>query len=198
VLAVLPPLESSQQFSFAFFGRVEILQVPTGTSTRAGVCLLVCCCVAVVVLLACLLDPVHVLSPSSLRHSALSPMASSLPKGYDPTLGQKQRLQDYLNENEEKGAPVHSFNPDASPQEKAAIAGKAQSQLQSIKQQQQNFATSAPLPCLSPELIVTPLLFARPSRRRGRNCCARGAHRHYRRRRRKARAAEGNARAAED
>ena len=78
-------------------------------------------------------------------------MASSIPKGYNPgpTLDQKLQLQSYLDQNEAKGAPVHSFNPDASPDEKAAIAGKAQSQLQSvIPQQQQTVATSTHLLCL--------------------------------------------------
>lgn len=72
-------------------------------------------------------------------------MASSMPKGYNlgPTLDQKRQLQNYLDENEAKGAPVHSFDPDASPQEKAAIAGKAQSQLQSVGQQQQTVASCA-------------------------------------------------------
>jgi len=74
-------------------------------------------------------------------------MASSIPKGYNPgpTLDQKQQLQSYLDENEAKGAPVHYFNPDSSPQEKAAIAGKAQSQLQSVVQQ--TVATSMHLLC---------------------------------------------------
>ena len=62
---------------------------------------------------------------------------------------QKRQLQSYLNENEAKGAPVHSFNPDASPQEKAAIAGKAQSQLQSVRQQQQTVASSTHMPLTS-------------------------------------------------
>jgi hypothetical protein len=78
-------------------------------------------------------------------------MASSMPEGYNPspTLDQKQQLQSYLDENEAKGAPVHTFKPDASPQEKAAIAGKAQPQLESVLQQQQAVATSTHLPCLT-------------------------------------------------
>ena len=72
-------------------------------------------------------------------------MASSIPNA-----DQKHQLQSYLDDNEAKGAPVYSFNPDASPQEKAAIAGKAQAQLQSfIPQQQQTVATSEHLLCLT-------------------------------------------------
>ena len=89
----------------------------------------------------------------SASRVATSLMASSIPKGYN--LGsmldqeQKRQLQSYLNENEARGAPVHSFNPDASPQEKAAIAGKAQSQLQSVRQQQETVASSTHMPLTS-------------------------------------------------
>ena len=72
-------------------------------------------------------------------------MASPTPSGHVPNLtpdqNQNQELKSYLDENEANGAPVHSFHPDATPQEKAAIAGKAQSQLQSVVQQQ-TIATS--------------------------------------------------------
>jgi len=74
-------------------------------------------------------------------------MASSIPYNPGPTLDQKRQLQSYLDENEAGGAPVHSFNPNGSPQEKAAIAGKAQSQLQSVVQQQQTVASSTHMLC---------------------------------------------------
>lgn len=39
-----------------------------------------------------------------------------------------------LKKDEAKGAAVHSFDPDASPAEKAAVAGKARDQVKSITQ----------------------------------------------------------------
>lgn len=42
------------------------------------------------------------------------------------------QLNGIQHQDEAKGAVVHSFNPDASPQEKAAAAGKARDQLQSV------------------------------------------------------------------
>lgn len=40
---------------------------------------------------------------------------------------------DHIKEHAEaKGAPVHSFDPDASPSEKAAAAGKSRDKLQSV------------------------------------------------------------------
>ena len=79
-------------------------------------------------------------------------MASSIPASYDQatTLDQKQQLQSYLKENDAKGAPVYSFNPDASPQEKAAIAGESTAQLHSfVPQHQPPVATSTHLLCLT-------------------------------------------------
>lgn len=38
-----------------------------------------------------------------------------------------------INQDEAKGMPVHSFDPNASPAEKAASAGKTRDQLKSVK-----------------------------------------------------------------
>ena len=168
--------------------------IPQGhENTRRQVC---CCLVALLpclflvshlVSLRCLAPPTFV----SVCRVATSLMASSMPIGYNPgpTLDQKRQLQSYLDENEAKGAPVHSFNPDASPQEKAAIAGKAQSQLQSVRQQQQTVASSAHILLTTLGSLAHRDVFPRPSCCSGRNRCARGTHCYHRRRGRKARAA---------
>lgn len=38
-----------------------------------------------------------------------------------------------INQDEAKGMPVHSFDPNSTPAEKAAAAGKARDQLKSVK-----------------------------------------------------------------
>lgn len=46
---------------------------------------------------------------------------------------------DHIKEHAEaKGAPVHSFDPDASPSEKAAVAGKSRDKLQSVIPKNEN------------------------------------------------------------
>lgn len=58
-------------------------------------------------------------------------MASSLPPtGNGATLAD---AHDMLSKDARGNATVHSFDPDASPEEKAASAGKARSQLKSVK-----------------------------------------------------------------
>ena len=47
-------------------------------------------------------------------------------------LQEAQVRETFLND-QAKGAPVHSFDPDASPQEKAAVAGKARDQLKDVR-----------------------------------------------------------------
>lgn len=59
-------------------------------------------------------------------------MASNNGGAQEPT-GQEV-VSGMLKRDEAKGAAVHSFDPDASPAEKAAAAGKARDQLTSVKQ----------------------------------------------------------------
>ena len=47
-------------------------------------------------------------------------------------LQEAQVRETFLND-QAKGAAVHSFDPDASPNEKAAVAGKARDQLKDIR-----------------------------------------------------------------
>ncbi len=60
-------------------------------------------------------------------------MASSLPPNGPPSTVQAYaQAHDILQKDAARGnIPVHSFNPDASPAEKAAAAGKARTQLNS-------------------------------------------------------------------
>ena len=58
-------------------------------------------------------------------------MASSLPPAASASLAD---AHDMLSKDAARGnATVHTFDPDASPEEKAAAAGKARSQLKSVK-----------------------------------------------------------------
>lgn len=59
-------------------------------------------------------------------------MASSNGGAQEPTGAEV--VHGILKKDEAKGAAVHSFDPDASPAEKAAAAGKARDQLTSVKQ----------------------------------------------------------------
>lgn len=68
-------------------------------------------------------------------------MASTVGNGSNLDPIQKRQVEGYLAENEAQGAPVHSFKPDASPAEKAAVAGKASTQVQSIAKQATHNAT---------------------------------------------------------
>lgn len=52
----------------------------------------------------------------------------------------REILDDIKKKDEAKGATVHSFDPNASPAEKASAAGQARDQLQSIKQSSPNKA----------------------------------------------------------
>jgi hypothetical protein len=45
------------------------------------------------------------------------------------------QLHDIMKHDASKGATIHSFDPDASPQQKAAAAGKKRDQLKSVTQQ---------------------------------------------------------------
>jgi hypothetical protein len=47
-------------------------------------------------------------------------------------LQEAQANQTFLND-QAKGVPVHSFDPDATPEQKAATVGKARDQLNDIK-----------------------------------------------------------------
>lgn len=46
---------------------------------------------------------------------------------------QEAQTQQTLQNDQAKGVPVHSFDPDASPEQKAAAAGKARDQLEDIR-----------------------------------------------------------------
>lgn len=46
---------------------------------------------------------------------------------------QEAQARETLLNDQAKGVAVHSFDPDASPQEKAAAAGKARDQLKDIR-----------------------------------------------------------------
>ena len=66
-------------------------------------------------------------------------MASSLP----PAAASLADAHDMLSKDAARGnATVHTFDPDASPEEKAAAAGKARSQLKSVKDTTNGDATA--------------------------------------------------------
>jgi hypothetical protein len=55
--------------------------------------------------------------------------------GQHPDESADAQLHDIMNHDASKGAIVHSFDPDASPQQKAATAGNQRHQLKSVTQQ---------------------------------------------------------------
>lgn len=76
----------------------------------------------------------HSISPSHYRRLSLSPpfstMASSLPSNGPSAATQ---ANDILREDAKKGnTTVHTFDPDATPEQKAAAAGKGRDQLKSV------------------------------------------------------------------
>ncbi|EKM83486.1 hypothetical protein AGABI1DRAFT_88463 [Agaricus bisporus var. burnettii JB137-S8] len=76
---------------------------------------------------------------------ALSGAAPTIPSQLDAVLKQ---------DADQKKAPVHTFDPNASPQEKAAAAGKARTQVQSIVSD--DLKPSRPLPAGGKELKIDP------------------------------------------
>ena len=72
-------------------------------------------------------------------------MASSLP----PASASLADAHDMLSKDAARGnATVHTFDPDASPEEKAAAAGKARSQLKSVKDKDAGDASRGEFPAL--------------------------------------------------
>ena len=49
---------------------------------------------------------------------------------------QDGQVQEAFRNDQAKGVPVHTFDPDATPQEKAAAAGKARDQLKDVRSKQ--------------------------------------------------------------
>jgi hypothetical protein len=61
-------------------------------------------------------------------------MATTKPiNGATPQLSGQEAVADLVKKDEAKGVAVHTFDPNASPAEKAASAGKARDQLKSVK-----------------------------------------------------------------
>jgi len=79
-------------------------------------------------------------------------MASS--QGLLPPPDALSQLDDIARNDESKGAVVHSFDPDASPQEKAAAAGKSRDQLESFVKQDSSSAAKG----ISTAIVLTTLL----------------------------------------
>lgn len=76
-------------------------------------------------------------------------MASSNGGAQEPTA--QEVVHGMLKKDEAKGAAVHSFDPDASPAEKAAAAGKARDQLTSVAQKD---ASSGGARGTAPALVI--------------------------------------------
>ena len=62
-------------------------------------------------------------------------MATSIPASHA-----SPELNGIVHDDEAKGVAVHSFNPDASPQEKAAVAAKSKDQIKPINTKKDNTA----------------------------------------------------------
>ena len=84
---------------------------------------------------------------------------------------QDAQVRETLRKDQAKGTAVHTFDPDASPEEKAAVAGKTRDQLKDIRPKGPD-STKGPLPDVcEPNKALPPIPIARARCRRRKLGC---------------------------